>query len=130
MVKALSQWLDARTGYKALIHEALEEPIPGGAKWKYVFGSALSSTFMIQLVTGILLMFTYSPSSTTAWGSVYYISNQMTMGWFVRGIHHFGSQAMIVLLAMHLIQVLIAGAYRSPRNALISAAHCGRAVAR
>ena len=116
MFKALSQWLDARTGYKSLIHEALEEPIPGGAKWKYVFGSALTSTFLIQLVTGILLMFTYSPSSTTAWGSVYYISNQMTMGWFVRGIHHFGSQAMIVLLAMHLIQVLIAGAYRSPRE--------------
>ena len=116
MVKALSQWLDARTGYKTLVHEALDEPIPGGAKWRYVFGSALSSTFMIQLVTGILLMFTYSPSSTTAWGSVYYINNQMMLGWFVRGIHHFGSQAMIVLLALHLIQVLIAGAYRAPRE--------------
>ncbi len=116
MFKALSHWLDGRTGYKALIHEALEEPIPGGAKWKYVFGSALSSTFLIQLVTGILLMFTYSPSSTTAWGSVYYINNQMTLGWFVRGVHHFGSQAMIVLLALHLIQVLIAGGYRAPRE--------------
>lgn len=116
MFKSFSEWLDARTGYKALIHEALEEPIPGGAKWKYVFGSALTSTFLIQFVTGILLMFSYSPSATTAWGSVYYINQQMELGWVVRGIHHFGSQAMVVLLALHLIQVLIAGAYRSPRE--------------
>ncbi len=116
MFKHLSNWFDTRTGYKALIHEALEEPIPGGAKWRYVFGSALSATFMIQLVTGLFLMATYSPSATTAWGSVYYINYEVAGGWFLRGIHHFGSQAMVVLLAMHLVQVLIAGAYRAPRE--------------
>jgi len=112
----LADWLDTRTGYRALMHEALEEPIPGGARWKYVFGSALTSTFMIQLVTGLLLMLSYSPSSSTAWGSVFFIEYKMAMGSIVRGIHHFGSQAMVVLLAMHLIQVLLAGAYRAPRE--------------
>jgi len=112
----LADWLNDRTGYRALMHEALEEPIPGGARWRYVFGSALSTTFTIQVVTGLLLMTSYSPSSSTAWGSVFYISNVMTLGWFVRGIHHFGSQAMVVLLAMHLLQVLVAGAYRAPRE--------------
>jgi len=116
LVNTIANWLDSRTGYKALLHEALEEPIPGGARWRYVFGSALTTTFLIQLVTGILLMFTYSPSASTAWGSVYYINNQMQLGWFVRGIHHFGSQAMVILVAMHLIQVLLAGAYRAPRE--------------
>lgn len=116
MRKAFADWLDDRTGYRALMHEALEEPIPGGARWRYVFGSALSTTFMIQVVTGIFLMFSYSPSSSTAWGSVFYINSRMAGGWFLRGIHHFGSQAMIVLLAMHLLQVLWAGAYRSPRE--------------
>ncbi len=116
MRKAFADWLDNRTGFRALVHEALEEPIPGGARWRYVFGSALSTTFVIQVVTGLLLMLTYSPSASTAWGSVFYISNQMTLGWFIRGIHHFGSQAMIVLLALHLIQVLWAGAYRAPRE--------------
>ncbi|AGA30753.1 cytochrome b N-terminal domain-containing protein [Singulisphaera acidiphila] len=116
MFNKLANWLDNRTGYKALVHEALEEPIPGGARWRYVFGSALSTTFMIQLATGLLLMLSYSPSSATAWGSVFYISNKMYAGWFVRGIHHFGSQAMVVLLAMHLLQVLWAGAYRKPRE--------------
>ena len=71
---------------------------------------------MIQVVTGLLLMTSYSPSASTAWGSVFYINNEMTLGWFIRGIHHFGSQAMIVLLALHLLQVLWAGAYRRPRE--------------
>jgi quinol-cytochrome oxidoreductase complex cytochrome b subunit/mono/diheme cytochrome c family protein len=116
LFKPLSDWLDARTGYKHLMHEALDEPIPGGAKWRYVFGSALTSTFLIQLATGLLLMASYSPSSSTAWGSVFYINEVMSGGWFLRGIHHFGSQAMIVLLALHLLQVLVAGAYRAPRE--------------
>ena len=113
MFNRLADWLDTRTGYRALVHEALEEPIPGGARWRYVFGSALTSTFVIQLVTGLLLMLAYSPSSSTAWGSVFFINEKMAMGWFIRGIHHFGSQAMVILLAMHLIQVLLAGAYRA-----------------
>ncbi len=116
MLKALSNWFDNRTGYKNLVHEALEEPIPGGARWRYVFGSALTATFMIQLVTGVLLMTSYSPSSSTAWGSVWYISYQMSGGWFIRGLHHFGSQAMVILLVLHLIQVVLAGAYRAPRE--------------
>jgi ubiquinol-cytochrome c reductase cytochrome b subunit len=116
LFNSFANWLDDRTGYRALMHEALEEPIPGGARWRYVFGSALSTTFIIQAVTGLLLMFSYSPSASTAWGSVFYISHQMTLGWFIRGIHHFGSQAMVVLLVMHLLQVLIAGAYRRPRE--------------
>ena len=116
MLKSMADWLDHRTGYRAILHEALEEPIPGGARWRYVFGSALSTTFMIQVATGLLLMLSYSPSASTAWGSVYFINDKMTLGWFIRGIHHFGSQAMIVLLALHLLQVLVAGAYRAPRE--------------
>jgi ubiquinol-cytochrome c reductase cytochrome b subunit len=81
-----------------------------------VFGSALSTTFVIQLVTGLLLMLSYSPSSSTAWGSVFYINQDLWMGWFIRGIHHFGSQAMVILLVLHLLQVLTAGAYRAPRE--------------
>lgn len=116
MLKQLSDWLDDRTGYKHLLHETLDEPVKGGARWRYVFGSAVTTAFMIQLVTGVLLMTAYSPSSSTAWGSVYYISYEMVGGWFIRGLHHFGAQAMVVLLFLHLLQVLIAGAYRAPRE--------------
>jgi quinol-cytochrome oxidoreductase complex cytochrome b subunit/mono/diheme cytochrome c family protein len=116
LFERLSQWIESRTGYRAIIHEALEEPIPGGARWRYVFGSCLTVAFGLQLVTGLLLMTTYSPSATTAWGSVYFITNELHFGWFLRGLHHFGAQAMVVLLGLHLIQVLLAGAYRAPRE--------------
>ena len=116
MIKQLADWLDDRTGFRKLMEEALDEPIPGGARWRYVFGSALTVVFMVQVFTGILLMTSYSPSSSMAWASVFYISHAMWWGWFIRGVHHFAAQAMVVLLVLHLLQVLWAGAYRRPRE--------------
>lgn len=116
MKKRFADWLDHRTGYRDLMHEALNEPIPGGAKWRYVWGSTLSFTFVLQIITGFCLWFAYSPSATTAWESVYYIQYHMTFGWVVRGIHHFAAQAMMILLILHLMQVVIDGAYRAPRE--------------
>ncbi len=113
---ALLNWLDHRTGYRAFVHEALFERIPGGARWRYVWGSTLVFAFVVQLVTGIFLWMAYSPSAQTAWESVYYIQHEMTGGWLLRGIHHFMAQAMVVLLALHLMQVVIDGAYRAPRE--------------
>ncbi len=116
MFKQLSDWLDDRTGLPTLTRQALDEPIRGGARWRYVFGSALTMVFLVQAFTGMLLMASYSPSSSTAWASVFYISHEVWFGWFIRGVHHFAAQAMIVLLAMHLLQVVWAGAYRRPRE--------------
>jgi len=116
LFKQLADWLDDRSGYRHVMKEALDEPIPGGARWRYVFGSALTVIFMVQVFTGLLLMTSYSPSSSTAWGSVFYISHDMWAGWFIRGVHHFAAQAMVVLLVLHLLQVLWAGAYRRPRE--------------
>jgi len=116
LFKHLADWLHDRTGYRALMAEALDEPIPGGARWRYVFGSALAVIFLVEAFTGILLMTSYSPSSSTAWASVFYISREMWLGWFIRGVHHFSAQAMVVLLVLHLVQVLWAGAYRRPRE--------------
>lgn len=115
-MNALINWLDDRTGLKKLMHEALYENIPGGARWRYVWGSTLVFTFSIQVITGLFLWTAYSPSTTTAWESVYYIQHQMQFGWLVRGLHHFSAQAMTVLLALHLMQVVIDGAYKAPRE--------------
>jgi ubiquinol-cytochrome c reductase cytochrome b subunit len=112
----LGDWLDARTGYRALLHEALDEPVIGGARWAYVFGSVLTMVFVIQATTGLLLMTTYAPSAQTAWASVHYISYGLSGGWIVRGLHHFGSQAMVVLVVLHLGQVALFGAYKKPRE--------------
>ena len=116
MVKRLADWLDHRTGYRDLMHEALDEPIPGGARWRYVWGSTLVFTFSLQVLTGFMLWFAYSPSTRTAWESVYFIQHEMQYGWLVRGMHHFTAQAMVVLLVLHLLQVVIDGAYKAPRE--------------
>ena len=109
-------WLDNRTGYKGFVRDALYENIPGGARWRYVWGSTLMFTFGVQMITGIFLWMGYSPSAQTAWESVYYIEHQMVGGSLLRGVHHYTAQLMVVLIAIHLMQVVIDGAYKAPRE--------------
>jgi ubiquinol-cytochrome c reductase cytochrome b subunit len=116
LFKQLAQWLDDRTGLPGFIRGTHEAPIPGGARWSYVFGPALTTAFLVQAFTGLLMMLSYAPSSSTAWSSVFYIKQEMWMGWFIRGVHHFSAQALMVLLPLHLLQVVLARAYRRPRE--------------
>lgn len=109
-------WLDARTGYRAFGHAAFGEPVSGGASWAYVFGSALALMFATQVVTGVLLAMFYSPSTTAAWGSVHYIEHEVLLGWFVRGLHHYGSSAMVILVVLHMFQTFLFRAYAAPRE--------------
>ncbi len=115
-MKAFFDWADQRTGYKKLVHETLFENVPGGARWRYVWGSTLAFCFGIQVITGLALWVAYSAGSQTAWESVYYIQHEMWGGWFLRGLHHYTAQAMTVLLVFHLLQVVIDGAYKAPRE--------------
>lgn len=115
-MKKLLEWLDDRTGLKKLTAEALYENVPGGARWRYVWGSTLTFGLVVQFITGIFLWMAYSPSSQTAWESVYYIQYEMYGGWLLRGIHHFMAHLMIALLLLHLMQVVIDGAYKAPRE--------------
>jgi quinol-cytochrome oxidoreductase complex cytochrome b subunit/mono/diheme cytochrome c family protein len=115
-LKKLADFFDDRTGYRAFVHEALYERVPGGARWRYVWGSTLVFAFITQVITGLVLWSSYSASAQTAWESVYYIQHEMAGGWLVRGLHHVMAQAMVVLLALHLMQVVIDGAYRAPRE--------------
>lgn len=116
MIGFIRDWVDDRTGLGKVIDAMLLEHIPGGARWRYVWGSALAIVFGIQLITGVLLMTAYSPGDTTAWSSVYFIQYEMDFGWLIRGLHHFGSQTMVVLLGLHMLQVVIAGAHLKPRE--------------
>jgi len=112
----LLNWLDRRTGFRRIIEYSLYENIPGGARWRYVWGSTLVFCLAVQTITGLVLWMSYNPSSQTAWESVYYIQNEMLGGWLLRGIHHFTASVMNVLLVLHLMQVVIDGAYRAPRE--------------
>src|SRR5213593_4044885 len=112
----LLDWLDNRTGCRKFLREALYENVPGGARWRYVWGSTLTFALAVQFITGAFLWMAYSPSSQTAWESVYYIQDVMTGGWLLRGLHHYTAHVMIILLALHLMQVVIDGAYKAPRE--------------
>lgn len=115
-MKALLNWLDQRTGYRQSLHEALYENIPGGARWRYVFGSMLVFAFITQAITGIFLWMFYSAGSQNAWESVYYIQYELQGGWLLRGVHHYMAQMMVVLLPIHMVQVILARAYQAPRE--------------
>jgi ubiquinol-cytochrome c reductase cytochrome b subunit len=115
-INRTGDWLDARTGYRAALHHALEEPVPGGARWAYIFGSVLVGCITVQALTGWALMTYYAPSATTAWASVEHITYAVSGGWLVRGLHHFGAQAMVVVVGLHIAQVAIFGAYKAPRE--------------
>src|SRR5438093_1281330 len=86
MLDKFLDWLDHRTGHRGLVHDTLFERIPSGARFRYVTGSMLVFAFVTQTITGLFLWMAYSPSSTTAYESVYYIQHEMTGGWLLRGI--------------------------------------------
>ena len=109
-------WLDRRTGLDSLLRHALDEPIPGGAKIAYVFGSGLLFLFLSQIVTGVFLAMYYVPSADHAHTTVEYITKEVTGGSFLRSIHAYGSSAIIVVLLLHLIQTFFYGSYKGRRE--------------
>src|SRR5271166_1677661 len=109
-------WIEQRTGLVSALKAALTEDIPGGASYWYVFGSVTLILLTMQIVTGIFLTFYYAPSSVTAWESTRFIYEHVTFGQFMISLHDWGASAMIILVTLHLLQVLVFGAYRRPRE--------------
>jgi ubiquinol-cytochrome c reductase cytochrome b subunit len=114
-MKSWINWLDERTGCKSIARAAIWN-IPGGPRWRYVWFSTILFCIVIQIVTGTILWMNYSPGAQTAWESVNRIQNELTGGWLLRGLHHFTAQLLPVLLALHVMQVVIDGAYKAPRE--------------
>lgn len=114
----LFHWLDRRTGLDGILREALDEPIPGGARFAYVFGSALLFIFISQVITGVFLALYYVPSADHAHTTVEYITKAVTGGSFLRSIHAYGSSAMVILLLLHVTQTFLYGSYKGRRELL------------
>jgi ubiquinol-cytochrome c reductase cytochrome b subunit len=112
------EWLDSRTGIGSLLHEALDEPIPGGARWAYVFGSVLLFLFISQTVTGVFLSLYYAPTADHAHTTVAYIVKEVTGGSFLRSLHAYGSSAVVIVVLLHLTQTFLYGAYKGRREVL------------
>jgi len=114
----LVKWFDQRTGIDSLLHETLDEPIPGGARWAYIFGSGLLFLFVSQIITGVFLALYYVPSADHAHATVSYIVKVVTAGSFIRSIHAYGSSGIIILLLLHIGQTILYGSYKGRRELL------------
>jgi ubiquinol-cytochrome c reductase cytochrome b subunit len=110
------RWLDERLGLESLRAAILGGEMPGGASFWHALGGAAAGLFAVEAVTGAFLALFYAPSPQPAWASVAYVQDQLPFGWFVRGLHSFGSSALIIVSGLHFLQVLLFGAYRRPRE--------------
>ena len=111
----ISDWLDERFQWRQVWEAIFLRKIPH-VNWFYTLGSATLFVAILQGVTGILLTMYYVPDQTRAYDSVTYITTQLPMGWFIRGLHHWGASAMVVLVVAHMLRVFFYGAYKYPRE--------------
>src|SRR5579862_8105906 len=116
-LKALYTWFDSRLQLGEPIKEMALHAVPNRtASWWYVFGSAAFVLLMLQVVTGILLALVYVPSAGQAWNSLNVLNHQLTLGWFLRAMHGWGSNFMVAVVLIHMAQVFLFGAYKFPRE--------------
>ena len=117
LIGRIAAWLDARLKLGATIRETVTHPVPrSSASWLYVFGSAALTVFLFQVVTGILLGLVYVPSAGEAWNSLQTLNHSISLGWFIRALHGWGSNFMIAIVLVHMTQVFLFGAYKYPRE--------------
>ena len=93
------------------------EPVPNHLKhWWFALGGTPAILFGVQIVTGVFLLFHYVPTPSDAYNSVSTITYDIRFGWFIRSIHKWASELMIITVMLHMTRVYFTGAYRKPRE--------------
>jgi ubiquinol-cytochrome c reductase cytochrome b subunit len=116
-LKQIGDWFDQRLQIAGSVRETATHEVPRkSASWWYVFGSAAFTVFALQIFTGIMLALIYVPSAGQAWNSLEYLNTHITLGWFLRAVHGWGSNFMVALVLIHMAQVFLFGAYKFPRE--------------
>lgn len=115
-MRPLLDWLDSRTGYRALLEKALHEPLPRGTGWFFTTGSVVTLLIGVQFITGIGLSMYYVPQPSLAYDSVRYIMDGLPLGWMLRGLHFWGASFLVVAAAVHMLRVFFFGSYKAPRE--------------
>jgi len=109
-------WLQERAGTRSLGRTVFLRNVPLGVGVLYTLGFAATFVFTLQVVTGIVLALYYAPTPDHAYDSVVFITDAVAFGRIVRGLHHWGSSAMVVLVLAHLVVVFTLAAYKRPRE--------------
>ncbi len=94
----------------------LRKPLPKHINLLFSLGSLAMFLLILQAVTGAFLAMSYSPSPDHAHNAVQYISNEVPFGSFVRGLHHWGASAMVIIVFLHILRVVLYGSYKAPRE--------------
>jgi ubiquinol-cytochrome c reductase cytochrome b subunit len=117
LIQQIGEWLDARVQLAASLRETAEHPVPREtASWFYVFGSAALVVFVMQIITGMLLAVIYVPSAGEAWNSLQTLNHSIAFGWYIRALHGWGSNFMVAIVLIHMVQVFLFGAFKYPRE--------------
>ena len=111
------QWADDRIGFKWIIPLGRKKRIPihKHSIWYYL-GGMLVFLFLLQVATGVLLLFYYRPSAEGAHESIQFLMSEVKFGWLVRSVHSWGANLMIFVAFLHLFSVMLLKAYRAPRE--------------
>ena len=123
-VLAPPDWVDERTAAVRATKWVLFRNVPRDISWAQTLGFATLIAFTSQVLTGVILAMYYKPSSEIdpvtgkpiAYSSIEHITNEVTLGWLVRGMHRWGSSVFIILLFLHMGRVFLFGAYKYPRE--------------
>jgi ubiquinol-cytochrome c reductase cytochrome b subunit len=116
-LRSVVRWLEERTGFAQALTPTMSHPVPRRtASWWYVFGSATLALFALQIATGICLAMVYVPAADQAYQSLHYLNDQAPFGWYLRAVHFWGSNAMVLVMTLHMLQVFLWGAYKYPRE--------------
>ena len=114
--KDIVDYIDERTDITTGAKWFMFRNVPRGTSWFQTLGFTAMALFGLQAITGIILAMYYKPDPTTAFGSIQHITNEVTWGWLVRGMHKWGASVMIVIVFLHMGRVFIWGAYKYPRE--------------
>ena len=109
-------WIEERSGLVGAVRYFLFRNVPRDTNWFHTLGSATLTAFIVQTVTGIILAMYYKPDPNSAYESIQNITNHVTMGWLVRGMHKWGASVFIILMFLHMGRVFLFGAYKYPRE--------------
>jgi menaquinol-cytochrome c reductase cytochrome b subunit len=116
LIMAPLDWLEERSGLVGATKYFLFRKVPRETNWFHTLGSATLTAFLVQLVTGVILAMYYKPDPESAYSSIQAITNDLTLGWLVRGMHRWGASVFIILLFLHMGRVFLFGAYKYPRE--------------
>ena len=109
-------WLEERSGLVGATKYFLFRKVPGDISWSHTLGSATLTAFLVQVVTGVFLAMYYKPDPDKAYESIQHITNDVTLGWLVRGMHRWGASVFIILMFFHMARVFLFGSYKYPRE--------------